>query len=442
MRKITNAIAILFMMLAMTAFINKPVLAQDDEAQVEETEEEDDEVDEDSNDTAVAAESDSESDETKLEEGVETSEDAEDIEIDEATLEQMAASGELTEEMILNDPSIYLDAESLQKAKNYDVIFNEMLADDIYPAWVLFKQMSKQMRDKPTVAIYIEENAHIKVTIKANDLMDESISEKDITDEDGGLFVPTVNWKRQALLNADQPGFINFSAIVEINGEVKNRFDKQITFRSVNEAVFGFESEHGYENYGMLFACFVNEDNPRIDQVLGQILAQNPGKSFTGYMAETDEEVMEQIEMVWNYFSQKGTHYSNVTDTSNNGSRITTQYIRFFNQVIDNNQANCIDGTCMLASIFKKIGLDVSIVLIPGHAFLGIKGKEYRKEFDGPQNWFIETTMMGANTNVGAAIEEGNKEYQETYKEHSEDGQMSYISIAEARENGIMPISR
>ena len=83
--------------------------------------------------------------------------------------------------------------------------------------------MNKEMSETPLIYFYIEdENAHVKVTIEENDFMELCISEHDMTKKDECIFSPWIKWKRNALLNADKPGFINFTAVLEVNGKVKN----------------------------------------------------------------------------------------------------------------------------------------------------------------------------------------------------------------------------
>ena len=144
------------------------------------------------------------------------------------------------------------------------------------------------------------------------------------------------------------------------------------------------------------------------------------------------------MEWIWNYFANKGTRYSDITGSSNFSEKINSQYIRFFEQVIDNNQANCIDGTCMLASFYKKIGLDVNIILVPGHAFLAVAGTKRDKEGLPLKLYYLETTMMGEKGQTfRSALKEGEREY----KKYA-DGEAFIVNVDSCRAAGIMPLGR
>jgi len=52
--------------------------------------------------------------------------------------------------------------------------------------------------------------------------------------------------------------------------------------------------------------------------------------------------------------------------------------------------ANCIDGAVLYASLFEAIGLEPVIVLVPGHAFVGVKTSPSSNKY-----YFLETTLTG-----------------------------------------------
>ena len=327
--------------------------------------------------------------------------------------------------------------------KNYDMVLDEVLSDGIYPSFIIFAQMNKELSEEPLIHFYIEDkNAHVKVTVEPNQFMEQCISEHDMTEKDEQIYSPWIKWKRDALLNADKPGFINFSAVLEVNGVVKNRVNKTITYRSVNEAFLGMTDEKGeYIDFSALFSCYVNEDHPRIDKILNEIIDKDKKArkiTFYGYQGESDKDVLKQMEWIWNYFAAKGTRYSDITGSSNASEKIFAQYVRFFEQVIDNNQANCIDGTCMLASFYKRIGLDVSIILVPGHAFLAVTGQETNKKGEPKNTYYLETTLMGSkDMSFNDALKEAKREFKESPEEET-----FIVNINACRAAGIMPIGR
>ena len=99
-------------------------------------------------------------------------------------------------------------------------------------------------------------------------------------------------------------------------------------------------------------------------------------------------------------FPKQGFKYSTISQQSGTDARSGGQTVRFVSDALKTTQANCIDGTVLFASFLYKIGLDVSIVLVPGHAYLAV---DLDKE--GNKVLALETTLMG-ETNLGATNEQ------------------------------------
>ena len=162
-------------------------------------------------------------------------------------------------------------------------------------------------------------------------------------------------------------------------------------------------------------------------------------------------------------FKKQGFRYSNITTQSGSDDRSFGQVVRFVKDALNTTQANCIDGTVLFASFLYKIGLKVSIVLVPGHAYLAFGLDE-----EGSRMMALETTMMGdlniehSDAQQGlyqakqgmqddlqkswssflGALEAGTNDYKENVLPGIQNGDPKYmeIDIATARKNKIRPI--
>jgi hypothetical protein len=114
--------------------------------------------------------------------------------------------------------------------------------------------------------------------------------------------------------------------------------------------------------------------------------------SFAGYQKGPDD-VRQQVFALWYVLQQHGLHYSSITTPSaaSPDGRVASQAVRFIDQSIQSQQANCIDGSVLFASLLYKIGIKPALIAIPGHMFVGYF---MDKEAQHPQ--FLETTMLGA----------------------------------------------
>lgn len=90
---------------------------------------------------------------------------------------------------------------------------------------------------------------------------------------------------------------------------------------------------------------------------------------------------------------------------------------------------NCIDGSVLFASCFEAIGFEPIIVIVPGHAFVGV-----RSWSDSDRYFFIETTMV-SSSNFTQSLQKATQEY-----EQYSSSDKRTIDIKKAREEGIKPL--
>lgn len=186
------------------------------------------------------------------------------------------------------------------------------------------------------------------------------------------------------------------------------------------------------------FAGYVNENHPWVDGLLKEALATRICNSFDGYQ-QGEKNVARQVAAVWAALQRRRISYSSISTTTTAG-RNSYQHVRFLDESIQASQANCIDGSVLMASIFRKIGLNVSIILVPRHAYVAVLNKE------GDQYLFaIETTMLKSadlEKAIEYATETGPESLSKVYEKIANGTNRRYqeINIGEARKVGIQPI--
>ena len=336
----------------------------------------------------------------------------------------------------------------------------DYISDDFFPSWTY------NFPECISISIPKEsEGARIKLTVEGNKFMDQTVVEESVTADmiKKESYTPkNLNWKQDVLVNAVTTGNFNVNAVLEINGKVVQRFNKRVYYHSINECITAVTgTEKGNFDLSKLFTVYVNEDNPNIDKILKQCLALGENRVFQGNQGSL-YDVFDQIWWVWQYFTMRGNTYSDITTTSSNevessdGTKIYSQYVRFFDQCYNEKQANCVDGSCMLASIYRKIGLDVALVLVPGHCFLAVCPKTSDVKGHEKENTIVlETTLMG-NTQINGvkydpniegdnlalfdcAVKRASEEYNDVLNKYGNAG-VNFFYIGDARADGLMPI--
>ena len=138
---------------------------------------------------------------------------------------------------------------------------------------------------------------------------------------------------------------------------------------------------------------------------------------------------------------------------------VYSQFVRLFDESVTASQANCVDGSVLMAAILRKIGLRPTLVLMPGHMFLAV-------DIDDNTTIGLETTMLGekdlrtpaeaTTSSLKKREEQKNKESWASFesavsvgtdalkknKKNFDSDNLDYqmIDVGKAREKGILPI--
>ncbi|MEO8207297.1 MAG: hypothetical protein ABI615_14040 [Chthoniobacterales bacterium] len=310
--------------------------------------------------------------------------------------------------------------------------------------------------------------ATVEIKIRANRVMEESTFTGTLSraDTDYDIF-PQINWKYDELIKVKQAEPLTVVFDLSINGVSQGSRSLTVRLHSVNECPFYLygDEEDGSDDTDLtfLFAAYVNEDHPWIDNILKQALQTGIVDSFDGYQSGDPEKVYLQVFAIWKVLQNLGFRYSNITTLGIKTEKMESQHVRFLDESVKARQANCVDGSVLFASVLRKIGLDTFLVTIPEHMFVGF----YLDE-DATKPVGLETTMLGDKQNVFAkeldgisaktnarlkedasfsafetAIQSATKDLKSNKKKFDKENQPDYriVSIEESRNIGILPLT-
>jgi hypothetical protein len=317
------------------------------------------------------------------------------------------------------------------------------------------------------VSLYdVAADSEVRVEMTIDGFLNPSVWEGTIYwDADEATIYPKAAWNFDALHKNREQRPVSATFKVTVDGEELPVQTETFTIRSVNDCPFYVildEERTEFESYSELFAAYVNENHPWVDGILKEALQTKVISGFTGYQSGDPDEVLAQVFAIWNVLQKRGIKYSDVSTTTPS-KWVYSQTVRFLDDSIDATQANCVDGTVLMASILRKIGLNVYLVMVPGHCLLAFD----LGEGDEDVILGLETTMLG-ETDLGeagdeievpeslvgtpheksfkvlsAAIGVGTQTLDENAEAFEDEEQPDYelISVADAREMGIMPIA-
>ncbi len=346
---------------------------------------------------------------------------------------------------------------------DFSIAHAPIFEDKFYPSLALWNAHQEDPSDLfySFYMVVPHDGTNVRITLEETEISEETIIQTtlDIADGELGEDYPVgaimldavIKWKYDALSQLDQSGTVTLTGILDIDGNEISRFNHIVKYRPVNECIFSiYDSElEEWERTDEMFAMFVNEDYPVIDEILAEILAKHPSRSFIGTQG-TYQDMINQLYWVWEYFAERGTRYSSITESSNVSNNLGLQYVRFIDQTIGNNQANCVDGSALLCSIYRKIGFDVALVMLPGHCKFAVR-IPYERDFDGDGAiddedgfFFVESTLMGSGGDYVSSFQSAFRVYSDEgfYDLLYNDEITGIIYIDDARSNGYMPIAR
>jgi hypothetical protein len=150
---------------------------------------------------------------------------------------------------------------------------------------------------------------------------------------------------------------------------------------------------------------------------------------------------MRQVNAIWVALQRRGITYSSITNTTP-VKGVYAQHVRFLDESINMTQANCVDGSVLIASVLKKIEIKTALVLVPGHCYLAFYSYDPAK---GGKLYGLETTMLGGKSTLSDAINsatfQANLSIQKNAaKFDQENSGFMLVDLGQAREAGIMPI--
>ncbi len=279
------------------------------------------------------------------------------------------------------------------KVVNFEAIYDADFDGVLYPSMMLALANSDEGLERPLFQISVTaptNNAVLRIVTDSTMLNYVSITQETLPRRgERYTFEPVIRWKYETLYKLRQQGNLVLTFTCYINDEEVDVKNIKLNFRPVNECLMSLVGSDGkYHDYRWLFAAYVNEDHPKIDGMLSEILSQGIVTKFDG--SRTEKKVDTQMRAIWFFALNRGLAYSSISCTSNGSRKSNSQYIRFFDDVYTNRQANCIDACVFFSSIMRKVGMYPIIIVEPCHAYLGYYSDKSKKKIS-----LLETTITG-----------------------------------------------
>jgi hypothetical protein len=238
-------------------------------------------------------------------------------------------------------------------------------------------------------------------------------------------------------LNSEHQADLSVTVSYLDNGQPRTILDQtsQTLVTSRRDFPWGISGFTQQENFELVVAMVTPTDTS-VEQLIRKAANYDPSGAMTsGYDSAKDANgtVFQRLADIWAAETNdyKLTYISTPITFASNSS----QRIRLPGEVLDTNSGNCIELTLLYASVVEALGMQSSIVIIPGHAYIAVREDNVNDYY-----YFIETTMIGAATFTDA-VKYGLGEWNDAAASvNAGDEDYGWVSIDDARANGIMPI--
>lgn len=331
----------------------------------------------------------------------------------------------------------------------FDVTFQADLKNTIYTSAIFGLAEVERQTDQAIDFFYIhfeaETDGFIEITIEESALNFQTELTQKVS-AGKNTFSPKIKWKYDALKQMSQPGYTDVTFVCKNTaGDKLGSKDIKVRYTSINECVLAAQLEGSVYPLFYMMGAYVNEDSPVVDAFLKDVLNTTDLNAFTGYQGADEttiaQNVIKQVEAMFLTLRAKGVKYSSITDTSNNSSNpnVASQYIRFADEVMNNTQANCADGTVFLCGALRKIGIETFMVFEPGHVYLGYYANPNKK-----YPFLLETTLVGTNYSFSQATEVNVNRFNSNIDKYNDNNYMDMYFVIHINDirSLIKPIGR
>jgi hypothetical protein len=201
-----------------------------------------------------------------------------------------------------------------------------------------------------------------------------------------------------------------------------------VRLRSVDDMNWG--ANFGYAPF---IASWVTPHDPRVEAILTRAKELMPGRRLPGYedwKPADEQRVTTRLEAraIYRAVQETGVSYVKSSVTFGHNTDISER-VRMPGESLRERSANCIDGVVLYASLFENLGMDPVILLVPGHAFIGVRDAEDSNSF-----LYIESAITG-RASFETAVKAATKGIARV-----PDKSIIRILVSDARTAGIYPM--
>ncbi|MFI5105107.1 MAG: hypothetical protein ACHP79_09315, partial [Terriglobales bacterium] len=149
--------------------------------------------------------------------------------------------------------------------------------------------------------------------------------------------------------------------------------------------------------YARFIASWVTPHDARVEAILAQAKEYTPDRRLPGYEpwknpGQQEQETYREARAIFMALKHQGLSYVNSSGTLGDHKNLSER-VRMPRVSLSQSSANCIDAAVMYAALFENLGMDAAVVIVPGHAYAGVRVAS------GPRKYlWIDVALTGRST--------------------------------------------
>lgn len=328
-------------------------------------------------------------------------------------------------------PAIHPPQGQRQPAPTYKV--EAGIGGEIYPVFANYASLLAQNdRTFGVVAITISNpgpaQLHQRVSVRVPGWSDEEIQMIDLAA--GGkqtlLFAPS--FLPRFYKNREITAATVHISVTDLSGRSIYETTAPVRLRSSEDMYWGRSFK-----YAPFIASWVTPHDSEVEAVLARAKNYTPDRRLPGYEnwkdeADQEHETYIESKAIFTALKRMGLSYVKSSSTLGDHSNVSER-VRMPRLSLAQNSANCIDAAVMYASLFENLGMEPSVVIVPGHAYVGVRVAQGSSRF-----LFIDAALTGRTT-FEAAVLSG-----KTGLARRDAASITQVNIDQARSIGIYPM--
>ena len=307
------------------------------------------------------------------------------------------------------------------------------LEGEVYPVFANYASLQKAAERRwGTIAVTVANSSdrplRNRLIVEVPGWSDQEIQIAEMTAGDTRTYIFAPTFLPRFYRNSEIKAATALVTVTDLAGGMVYQQTVPVRLRPVEDMYWGVDFK-----YAPFIASWVTPHDSTVERVLTAAKEFMPGRRLPGYEegkseALQEQETVQQARAIYRALQQLGVSYvkSSMTLGGNSG---WSERIRYPRESLHARSANCIDGALMYASLFENLDLDPVVVLVPGHAYVGVRLTRSSRKY-----LYVETSLTG-RSDFETAAQSAEKRLARTSR-----ADITFIPIHDARQAGIYPM--